>query len=474
MRSLVVGGGPAGLYFGVLAKQADPTREITVVERNGPDDTFGFGVVFSERTLSSLRAHDPATYDAIAAALVRWDTIDVRHRGRALRSRGHGFSAIARQRLLTILQRRATEVGVDLRFRTEFDDLGGGADHDLVLAADGVNSRLRAAREQAFGPRIEMGAAKYIWFGTSRVYDSFYFAFEQNEHGAFASHAYPYGPDRSTFIVETSEAAWRAAGLDRHAGEAAAPGASDLHSRDYLAELFADHLGGGELLVNNSKWLNFPTLRNARWSDGNVVLVGDAAHTAHFSVGSGTKMAMEDAQALAQALDDEPDVPAALAAYERRRRPEVEWIQEAAGPSLAWWEHFGTYMGAELEPFMFHFLTRNPRVTRETMLRRDGDFVAAVERWFGGDPQRVPLTVAGVEFPSRQVDLDDPRLDRLAVGRDLLVLTADGQEPWRVREHATRMRLTTGLPVLLVGATANDDEVDTALLAGRADLCAPA
>lgn len=410
MRVLSVGGGPAGLYFGLLAKRADPSRAITVLERNGPDDTFGFGVVFSDRTLQTLHDSDAETSAAIAEALVRWDTIHVRHRGRSLRSAGHGFAAIARKRLLQILRDRATEVGVDLRFHTEFDQRFDVADYDLVLAADGSNSRLRQERAAHFGTRSQLGAAKFIWFGTTKVFDSFYFAFEENEHGAFASHAYPYGPERSTFIVETNEGAWRAAGLDVHAAAAAPPGASDLHSRDYFEKLFAEHLGGHELLVNNSKWLNFPTIRNARWSDGNVVLLGDAAHTAHFSVGSGTKMALEDATALARALDAEPDVPAAIAAYERTRRPEVERIQDAAGPSLAWWEHFGEYMAAEPERFAFHFLTRNPRITRGNLQRRDGELVGEVERWFArrdggsaGEPRLSPLSLRDLALPNRTV-----------------------------------------------------------------------
>ncbi len=494
MRILSVGGGPAGLYFALLAKQADPSREITVVERNGPKDTFGFGVVFSERTLEELRGHDADTFDGIAAALVRWDTIHVRHRGRSLRSAGHGFSAIARMRLLSILQERARDVGVDLRFRTDFDAPEVFADYDLVLGADGVNSRIRAGRAACFQPSVHVGTAKFIWFGTTKVYDSFYFAFEAGEHGAFASHAYPYDDGRSTFIVETSEAAWRAAGLDQHADEAAAPGSSDLHSRDYCEKLFADHLSGHELLVNNSKWQSFPTLRNARWSDGNVVLVGDAAHTAHFSVGSGTKMAMEDAAALALALDQEGDIPSALVAYERTRRPDVERIQDAAGPSLGWWEHFGEYMAAEPEPFTFHFLTRNPRITHAVM-QRDAALVEQVERWFGdgGEPGLVPFTLNGVVFSSRRVDPESlpeaiavARLDAdlpeeevlrraadlAAEGCDLVILERKDREAWRVRELGKRVRLATGLAVLLVGATDNDDEVNTAVLSGRADLCA--
>ena len=411
MRILSIGGGPGGLYLAILARLADPSAEVVVRERNQADDTFGFGVVFSDRTLATLRDHDAETFDALSRALVRWDTIHVRHGGRALESRGHGFSAIARAELLALLQRRAEEVGAQLSFADEcdvdrLDELAG--EYDVVVGADGVASGVRERRAAAFAPQVDEGAARFIWLGTDRVYDSFYFAFERNEHGTFASHAYPFAADRSTFIVETDEGSWRAAGMHEHAARAAAPGANDAYAHAYLQDLFADHLAGGWLLVNNSSWRTFPTLRCRRWSDGNVVLIGDAAHTAHFSVGSGTKMAMEDAAALVGALQRRGDVFGALAAYEAERRPDVERIQEASRPSLHWWEHFGRYMDMTPERFTIHFLTRNPDMTLERMRRRDAALVEEVatnllDGQGAGPAHERPLRLRGLHLPRRAV-----------------------------------------------------------------------
>src|SRR3954470_13935637 len=308
MRIAIAGGGPAGLYFALLIKKLDPAHDVVVYERNAPDDTFGFGVVFSDETLDAIEAADPPAFAEIARRFARWAEIDVHHRGETITSGGHGFSALSRRELLALLHRRASDLGVDLRFRTEAPaepdaDLVVGSDGvnsrvrarqgappapaaALVVGPDAVNSRVRARHEEAFGPTFERGRSKYIWLGTEHLFDAFKFYVAETEHGVFQVHGYPYSDAMSTFIVETSEDTWRRAGLDR---------AGEDESIAFCEELFADALEGHRLLGNNSRWIDFATLRNAAWSHENVVLLGDAAHTAHFSIGSGTKLAIEDA-----------------------------------------------------------------------------------------------------------------------------------------------------------------------------------
>lgn len=385
MNILCVGGGPAGLYFSILMKQKGHSHDITVFERNKPDDIFGFGVVFSESTLEYLQNHDEDVYQQISRNCQTWDPIEVHFKGKTLRCGGNSFSAISRRKLLTLLQKRAVDLGVQVRFQTEFDDLSLCQEYDLIVAADGANSFIRRTFAEQFQPTIDVGKAKYAWFGTTKVFSALTFLFAENEHGIFGVHAYPFDNQSSTFIVETDEASWQAAGLDRFVEQTLAPGASDLASLSYCQKLFAKDLDGHELLANNSKWLNFRTVRNQTWQSGNIVLLGDAAHTAHFSVGSGTKMALEDAIALSQALDQQPDIATALAAYERMRKPEVERIQRASQPSLAWWEDFRRYKHFSPEQFTFTFLTRNPRMTGEKLQQRDPHFVAQVNRWFANE-----------------------------------------------------------------------------------------
>lgn len=382
LKILCIGGGPAGLYFGILMKQKDPSHEITIFERNRPDDTFGFGVVFSERTLSYLQNQDEEVYRQISSNCQAWDPIEVHFKGQALFCGGNGFSAISRKRLLTILQVRALALGVTVHFSTEFDDMSLLRDYDLVVAADGVNSLIRRTFTEQFRPTIEVGTAKYAWFGTTKMFHALTFLFEENEHGIFGVHAYPFDEQTSTFIVETDEGAWHRAGLDRYMEDTLVPGKSDLVSMTYCQKLFSGYLDGHELLANNSKWLNFRKVSNETWHDGHIVLMGDAAHTAHFSVGSGTKMAMEDAIALSQALKERRDIPTALEEYERVRRPEVEHIQRASRPSQAWWEDFRRYKQFAPEQFVFNFLTRNPRITYDKLEQRDSQFVTRVNRWF--------------------------------------------------------------------------------------------
>jgi 2-polyprenyl-6-methoxyphenol hydroxylase-like FAD-dependent oxidoreductase len=437
LRTAVVGGGPGGLMYALLAKQRHPGHQIDVYERNPQGATFGFGVVFSERTLGGFAAADPALHAAMSSAGVAWEDIEVRQSGARLRCGGHGFSAIARKTLLQLMQDRAQEVGVRVHFETEADPAALEA-ADLIVAADGVNSVVRERRRTAFAPAFEQGDARYIWFATRQPFDALTFVFADDEHGQWGLHAYPFEDGTSTFIVETDEATWRRAGLDQ-VGELP-PGQSDLVSLRYCQRLFAEHLGGHELLENNSRWLTFRTLRCDAWRDGNVVLLGDAAHTAHFSVGSGTKMAIEDAIALADAVAEASEIGGALARYEARRRPAVERIQAAARPSLIWWERFRHLRGRSPEQFAFHFLTRSPAVTRGRLLRRDARFVRRVDGWAAtssdaATPLAASLALAGLRLPSRLVvtaaSVPDPVVAAAApaLGGAGLVLTL-GTQRW--------------------------------------------
>jgi len=378
MRIGVLGGGPAGLYFALLAKRADPAHEITVVERNAPDATFGWGVVFSEETLGALRDADHPSYTEISDTFAHWSAIDVVYGGRTVRSGGHVFSAIARRRLLEILQRRCRDVGVELAFQREAPDLELFADRDLVVAADGVNSTARRLLAPHLRPTLDSHRSRFIWFGTDLPLDAFTFVFRTAEHGMFQVHAYPFDADTSTFIVECTEGTWRAAGLDQ-AGEA--------ESIAFCQDLFAPELDGHKLLSNRSLWISFVTVRCRSWHHGNVVLLGDAAHTAHFTIGSGTKLAMEDAVALAQAL---PRHPAALEAaftdYELERQPVVERFQEAARDSATWFENVRRYDGFDPVQFACNLLTRSGRIGHLELTRRDPGFAATVDRFFAGRP----------------------------------------------------------------------------------------
>ena len=410
MRIGVLGGGPAGLYFALLAKRADPSHEVTVVERNAPDATFGWGVVFSEETLGALRDADHPSFVEISDAFARWSAIDVVYGGRTVRSRGHVFSAIARKRLLEILQRRCRDVGVELAFHTDVPGLDAFAGRDLVVAADGVNSTARRLLAGQLRPTLDVHRSRYVWFGTDLVLDAFTFVFRATEHGMFQVHAYPFDAHTSTFIVECTEATWRRAGLED---------AGEEESIAFCQELFAPELAGHKLLSNRSLWTSFVTVRCASWHHGDVVLLGDAAHTAHFTIGSGTKLAMEDAVALSGALQRHPgERLAAMTDYELERQPLVERFQEAARASATWFEDVRRYDGFDPVQFAFNLLTRSGRIGHLELTKRDARFVATVDRFLAGTPAAlVPRPPLLTPLRQREVTISN-RVAVAVVGED--------------------------------------------------------
>ena len=413
MRITCIGGGPAGLYFALLMKLQDARHEVTVIERNAPTDTFGWGVVFSDQTLGALQRADAKTAGQILDAFNHWDDIDVHFKGRTLRSTGHGFCGIGRMRLLNILQARCAELGVDIRYKTECPDDADVA-ADLIIACDGLNSRFRSKYAATYQPDIDLRRCRFVWLGTKKLFDAFTFAFEKTEWGWFQAHAYRFDETTSTFIVETPDEVWRAAGLEQMSKE---------EGIAFCEKLFAKYLDDHALMSNaahlrgSAQWIRFPRVVCKRWVHHNgrapVVLMGDAAHTAHFSIGSGTKLAFEDAISLAERIAEQPgDLAAALARYEELRGVEVLKIQNAARNSTEWFENVERHAKLEPEQFAYALLTRSQRISHENLRLRDAGYVGELEGWLAAKaglkaeavpPMFTPFRLRGLKLKNRVV-----------------------------------------------------------------------
>ncbi len=371
MRIAILGAGPAGLYLSYLIKRRAPNADVTVIEQNAPDATFGFGVVFSERALEFLRADDEGTYATIVPHMESWDDMTLSLRGERVVIDGIGFSAIGRLHLLRLLQARAASVGVAPIYRRAVKSLDALADFDLLVGADGINSLVRRTHEASFGASVRLLTNRFAWFGTEQRFETLTQTFVETERGAFNAHHYRHAAGMSTFVVETNEQTFARAGLAQM---------DETASRAACERIFAAILGGHPLVSNNSIWRQFPLVHNARWSHGNCVLLGDALHTAHFSIGSGTRLAMEDAIALDKALAAHREVPEALAAYEAARRPILEKLVAGANGSAQWYEHFAEHMRLAPTEFAMSYITRSGRIALERLRKLSPQFVARYER----------------------------------------------------------------------------------------------
>lgn len=372
MRINIIGGGPAGLYFAILMKNSDAEHHITVYERNGPDDTFGWGVVFSGKTLTNLRAADAESHAEITKAFEAWDNVDVVHRAEKVSIHGNSFSGIARLQLLKILQKRCEGLGVELKFRTEVSDVESLRHQcDLLVAADGVNSAVRKEYANHFRPNLDVRPNRYIWYGTNRLFHGLTLTFRENEAGVFAAHSYKFNKTTSTFIIECDEQTWNAAGFANM---------SDAETRAYLEQVFEADLDGAPLLSNKSNWINFLLVKNERWVFENLVMLGDALHTAHFSIGSGTKLALEDAIALHTCFETGERIADALATFELTRKPVIAEYQAAAFDSMRWFENARDCVKLSPIELAYALMTRSGRVDDEDLRRRDPEFIARYER----------------------------------------------------------------------------------------------
>ncbi|MCB2135870.1 MAG: bifunctional salicylyl-CoA 5-hydroxylase/oxidoreductase [Rhodobacteraceae bacterium] len=444
MRIACLGGGPAGLYFAISAKLRMPDAEITVFERNRPDDTFGWGVVLSDETLDNLAANDAESAAEIRAHFAYWDDIAVHHRGQRMLSTGHGFCGIGRKRLLLILQARARALGVDLRFETEVGPASGyAAEYDLVVASDGLNSRTRTEFAEAFRPDIDTRLCQFVWLGTKQTFgDAFTFIFEETAKGWVWAHAYQFDADTATFIVECSQKTFDAWGFGAMSQE---------ESIAACESIFKDHLGGNALMTNarhirGSAWIRFPRVLCEKWSHENVVLLGDAAATAHFSIGSGSKLAMESAIALATYVASAPTLAEAFARYEDERRLEVLRLQSAARNSVEWFEDVERYLHLPPVQLTYSLLTRSQRISHENLRARDPDWLGAAERWFqesaGGDTSHGVRTPMFAPFRLRGMTLQN----RIVVSPMAQYKAKDGcPTDWHFAHYAERAKGGAGL-----------------------------
>jgi anthraniloyl-CoA monooxygenase len=452
-RIVCMGGGPAGLYAAILFKKVLPDAEVEVFERNRPDDTFGWGVVFSDSTMGNFREADQPSHARIATEFHHWDDIEVHFKGQVIRSGGHGFAGISRRTLLNILQKRAAALGVKLWFQRELDDTAEFADADLVVVSEGVNSKTRLQHAAAFGPSIDVRKCRFIWLGTTQKFNAFTFAFEKTEHGWFQIHAYQFSKDLSTVIVETREETWAAHGLDK---------ASIDESIAFCEKLFAAYLGRSPLLSNarhlrGSAWLNFSRVECQHWYDGNLVLIGDAAHTAHFSIGSGTKLAMEDAISLVRHVSHAADVPSGLGSYQNERSVEARRLQNAARNRMEWFENVSRYEDMQPLQFAYSLLSGSQRIGHANLKLRDAKFVDRIESDLaarsGVTAPRPPMFLP---FKLRDMEL----VNRVVVSPMAQYRAVDGvPNDWHLVHYGSRATGGAGLVVTEMTCTSADARI---------------